>query len=413
MQLKYTGNTEQELVRFKESMDLELSRILDYWVEYAPDYTHGGFIGSVDRENTRLLHADKGVVLNTRILWTFSVMYRRSRDDQYLKLARRARDYIEKHFIDKQHGGVYSTLTYKGIPASDKKQMYCQAFAIYGLSEYYLASGDPASLQMARELFYLVEKHSLDKQYGGYMEAFSNNWEPVTDYRLSDKDDNYPKTMNTHLHLLEAYTNFYKAVQEPGVRDTLEQLLLLFPRYIIQDSGHLELYFDMDWTPSGKYVSYGHDIEAAWLMNDALSVMDLKEDRPYVRDKAFLLADTFRNDGIDRDGGVLNEFSLEDRTLDTEKHHWPQAEAMVGLFDAYELTGKPKFLRDSLRVYEYVKRYFIDSAGGEWYLRIDQDGRELGDEKIGYWKCPYHNARACMELSDRIERVLELAQVSR
>lgn len=413
MQLNYTDNTEQELVRFKESMDLELNRILDYWVEYAPDYTHGGFIGSVDRNNTRLLYADKGVVLNTRILWTFSAMYRRSGNEKYLKLARRASDYIQNHFVDKQYRGVYSSLTCQGTPSSDKKQIYCQAFAIYGLSEYYLASGDQASLQMARELFYLVEKHSLDKRNGGYIEAFSNTWEPVSDYRLSEKDDNYPKTMNTHLHLLEAYTNLYLALKEAEVRDPLEQLLLLFTRYIVQDSGHLELYFDMDWTPSGKYISYGHDIEAAWLMNEALSAMEVKEAGSYVRDKAFLLADTFRNEGIDRDGGVLNEFSLEDRTLDTEKHHWPQAEAMVGLFDAYELTGKPEYLMDSLRVHRYVRRYFIDSAGGEWYLRIDRDGRELGDEKIGYWKCPYHNARACMELSDRIGRVLERAPVSR
>ena len=406
-EVELTDKTKHTLCDLKNALEDELHRIMDYWVLYAPDDKYGGFIGHVDQNNIKIQDADKGVVLNSRILWTFSAMFKRTGEKKYLDLARRAYNYMVEYFVDRTHGGVYSTVNHKGIPVSDKKQIYCQAFAMYSFSEYYLASGDASSLKQAENIFHLLEKYSWDNEHKGYVEAFSNDWSPVTDYRLSEKDENYPKTMNSHLHLLEAYTCFYKASGFATAKKALREMVTLFVNRIIQSNGHLELYFDMDWTPSGKYVSYGHDIEAAWLINEALGYLDTDLSFNPLQGRANLLAETFRKEAIDIDGGVLNELDLRSHGLSAEKHHWPQAEALVGLLDAYEITGREDYLQLCIGVFQYIQRYIIDPLNGEWFLRVDKQGSPMGDEKIGYWKCPYHNARACMEVNQRIERILE------
>lgn len=393
------------LQAFRNVMETELNKIIGYWMEYGPDYKNGGFVGRVNGLNKQMHNANKGSVLNSRILWTFSVMYKRTGEDAYGTLAKRAFDFIDQYFLDKEYGGVFSEVTFDGKPVSDKKQIYCQAFAIYSLTEYYAATKDQRSLDLAGEIFQLVEKQSLDDTNNGYIEAFSNRWEPLTDFRLSDKDENFPKTMNNHLHLLEAYTNLYQVSGLPDVKAGLLNLVNLFTEFFIRDNGHLELYFDREWNPLKKYVSYGHDIEAAWLLNDAVDCIDTNTDLTAAKEKAGMLAAVFRKEGIDENGGVFNSLNLETQTLDHEKHHWPQAEAMVGLFDAYERTGDENYLRDCFRVYQFIDQFIIDDQNGEWYLRVEKDGHAIMDDKIGYWKCPYHNARACMELIKRIDRL--------
>jgi mannobiose 2-epimerase len=332
-------------------------------------------------------------------------MYKSTGKEEHGALAQRAFDFIDQYFMDKEHGGVYSELTFNGKPVSQKKQIYSQAFAIYSLSEYYEAENGQRSLDLAMEIFQLVEKHSLDLNNNGYIEAFSNNWEPLTDYRLSDKDENFPKTMNTHLHLLEAYTNLYRVSGDSSVKAGLLNLVNLFTEFFIRNNGHLELYFDMEWNPLNKYVSYGHDIEAAWLLNEAIDCMGTKADLTAAKEKSGVLASVFRKEGLDENGGVFNSLNQETHTIDHEKHHWPQAEAMVGLFDTYERTGDDIFLRDCFRVYQFIDQFIIDNKHGEWHLRVEKNGHVIPDDKIGYWKCPYHNSRACLELIKRIDRL--------
>ncbi|GBU08079.1 cellobiose 2-epimerase [Bacteroidales bacterium] len=394
---------EQKLKQLYSEVCNELkNNILPYWINGMQDQFNGGFYGQIDGKNKLHPKANKGGILNARILWTFSSAYRVLKDPIYLQAAQRAKEYISKYFIDPKFGGTYWLLTYQGEPCDTKKQIYAIAFTIYGLSEYYRACGDEEALNQAKALFYMVEKYSFDSLQNGYFEAYSREWILLDDLRLSDKDANEKKTMNTHLHILEAYTNLYRVWKDKILERQLTNLILVFLDKIIDPStNHQNLFFDQNWKSKHQIVSYGHDIEAAWLIDEAAKILGDKELLSRVHSACLKLADAAR-EGLQADGSLIYELNKTTNHRDTDRHWWVQAEAILGLLNAFELTGQSNYLEEALKTWQYTKKYLIDHKNGEWHWSIAQDGTiNTKDDKAGAWKCPYHNGRMCLEIIER------------
>ena len=376
--------------------------ILPFWMEKMADNVQGGFYGRIDGDDK--LHADapKGAILNARILWTFSAAYRLLRKPEYLETATRAKRYIIDKFYDKDFGGVHWSLSADGEPLDTKKQVYAQGFAIYGLSEYARATGDREALDYAVKLFETVEKYSFDRDRNGYIEAFTREWKPIEDMRLSDKDENTSKTMNTHLHILEPYANLYRVWKDERLERQLRNMLDLFTGKILnKKTYHLDLFFDNDWRTDGNIISYGHDIEASWLIHEAALVLGdealLKRIEPVITNIA-----RAADEGLNPDGSMIYErFTAEDRT-DRELHWWVQAENVVGHVNLYQHFGDEKALDTAVKCWQFIKDKIIDHANGEWHWSLMPDGSvNRRDDKAGFWKCPYHNGRMCMEIIER------------
>ncbi|WP_334071995.1 MULTISPECIES: AGE family epimerase/isomerase [Paenibacillus] len=389
---------------WKEQLRRELQdNILQYWIDHTIDTEHGGFIGEIDHQLRVNRQADKGLVLNARILWTYSSAYRLYPDPAYLEMAGRAYDYLRDHFVDREYGGLYWMVDYLGRPSQDKKQVYGQAFAIYALAEYYRANGRQEALDWAIDLYRLLEKHSYDHEYKGYFEALSRDWQPTGELSLSDKDLNEKKSMNTHLHVLEAYTNLYRVWKDPELESSLRGLIDVTLDHIINpDSAHFWLFFDETWQVKSDHISYGHDIEGSWLLVEAAEVLGNPEVLGRVKDVASAMAEAVHAKGIDKDGGIWNEADAGGLT-DANKDWWPQAEAMVGFYNAYQMTKDDKFQRAALTSWDFIQNYIVDREGGEWHWGVDRNGQPLPHEpKVSPWKCPYHNGRACMEMLERL-----------
>jgi mannobiose 2-epimerase len=388
---------------YKQEMETELGSILDYWARNTLDQREGGFFGQIDGENRIQPAASKGVVLNSRILWAFSAAYSHTHSSQYLTVARRAFEYLLAHFLDHDQGGVYWSVDHTGAMLNGRKQIYGLAFCLYGFSEYFLASGEKTALDQAIALFHLIEQQSYDKLRKGYYEAFTRDWQPLEDLRLSPKDANEKKTMNTHLHLIEAYANLYRVWPDPLLKQQIANLLEVFELHIIDlDTGHLKLFFDESWVSHSPILSYGHDIEAAWLLQESAAILGDGKWINASRIWALAIARAAAG-GQDSDGGLWYE--KEDGRLVMEKHSWPQAEAMIGFLNAYQLSGDKEWLDRSLAVWEFVKKHIKDQRFGEWYWGVRYDHSPMpGQDKAGFWKCPYHNTRACIEISRRLQK---------
>jgi len=400
-----TLGLQSRLFPFKSELETELKLILDWWAHYMVDEYNGGFYGTVSNTNAPS-DTEKGVVLNSRILWSFSAAYNFVPTEEYLKIAKRAFTYIEKNFIDYRYGGVFWSVDAKGKMKDGRKQIYGLAFCMYGLAEYYRASGDTTALIIAKDLFNNIEQYSFDKEHGGYIEAFTREWYNSGDLRLSDKDDNERKTMNTHLHIAEAYANLYAVWPDEGLRGKIEALLRYFDEYIInKQSGHLNLFMDDEWNPRSSLVSFGHDIEAAWLLQECAETIHNDFYINHYKQLALSLADAAA-EGLDaNDGGLWYEYEPKDGHWIKEKHWWPQAEAMVGFFNGFQISGDEKYLQQSVNCFEFVQKHIKDNERGEWYWGIKEDGAVIQKEKAGFWKCPYHNSRACIELIKRISNL--------
>lgn len=379
------------------------NNILSWWMEHTPDHKHGGFVGQVNLHNQILKNAPKGSILNARILWTFSAAYDMYRNEKYLEHARRAYDYILEYFIDPVHGGVFWEIDFTGKALNTRNQIYALAFMIYAMAEYYIVTGEEYALDTAIGLFKLIEKHSFDPKRNGYMEAFGRDWKPIDDLRLSEKDLNASKTMNTHLHILEAYTNLYRAWKCDETKKALENIIQLFvDRFIDPQTHHLNLFFDDDWNNKSDLISYGHDIECSWLLYEAAEMLG---DEEHTRTVKEISIDIARQNitGLDKDHGLFYEYFPSEERIDTDKHWWPQAEAVVGFLNAYQLSGEDLFARKALNSWGFIKKFMIDHKEGEWFLKVNKEGLPYPtDEKAGFWKCPYHNGRACMEIIKRI-----------
>jgi mannobiose 2-epimerase len=393
----------QQLNLLQNELKNELHQnILPYWMLQTIDTHQGGFVGSVGFLNEHIPEAPKGSVLNARILWTFSAAFRFTGNQDYYNTSKRAYNYLINYFFDKQYGGVFWELSYTGEPLNTRKQIYALSFALYGLVEYYRATGEETSLHEAINLFELIERHSFDKEKNGYIEALSRNWQLLSDMRLSDKDANESKTMNTHLHILEAYTNLYRVYKNQRVQHALKNLIELFLNKFINSEFHLNLFFDDGWNLKGDHISFGHDIECSWLLYEAAEVLGEASLIAKVKPLSIAMAKSVLP-AIDSDGGMYNEYKPANNSTDTDKHWWPQAEAMVGFYNAYQLSGDERFVKQALASWNFIKNHIIDKKNGEWFWRVNKKGTPYEtDEKAGFWKCPYHNSRACLEIIERI-----------
>ncbi|MEV5027240.1 AGE family epimerase/isomerase [Paenibacillus sp. LPE1-1-1.1] len=393
-------NNQQWLASIKQELE---SNILGFWMKHTVDEKNGGFYGYITRDLTVNPEAGKSLVLNTRILWTFASAYRITGNDSYLKIADRAYEYVNEYFADPVFGGLYWMVDASGQPAETKKQVYGQAFAIYAYSEYYRATGSEAALKQAIELFHTLECYSYDNQFKGYFEALTREWQETDDNSLSEKDLNEKKSMNTHLHVMEAYTNLYRAWKSDELRSKLKELIEITIKHIIHpDKAQFILFFDEQWNYKSEHISYGHDIEGSWLLVEAAEVLGDEELLAEAKEIAIRMAEAVLNEGVDADGGLLNEAGPEG-LIDTHKDWWPQAEAVVGFYNAYQMTGEEKYREAAVRSWAFIERFIVDKEHGEWHWSVKRDGSPSDNvQKVSPWKCPYHNGRACFEMIERL-----------
>lgn len=415
----------------QEMQDVLENNILRFWLDKMVDCEHGGFYGRIDGNGVLHPEAEKGAILNARILWAFSAAYRVLGNQEYLEASKRAYEYLIEHFIDPEYGGVYWSVDYKGDPLDTKKQFYAIGFAIYGLTEYVRATGDREALEYALDLYDCIEEHALDHVYNGYIEACQRDWSKIADMRLSELDANYPKSQNTHLHIIEPYTNLLRCLKElhtqascdyvpaigsvlpigvsvpmetiVSVEASLRNLISIFTDRILNpETHHLDLFFEMNWTRGAGYLeSYGHDIECSWLLHEAAQVLEdktvLAKVEPIVREVA-----KASEKGLRSDGSMIHEANLDTGRVDDDLHWWVQAENVVGWLNLYQHFGDEDALAKAGRCWDYIKSQLIDYEQGEWFWSRHPDGTlNTVDDKAGFWKCPYHNSRMCLEIIER------------
>lgn len=387
------------------------ANILPFWLNRMRDAAGGGWYGRMTGAGALVKDAPRGAVLYARLLWTMSAAYRVVGGGELLEAATATKDYILAHFVDREWGGTFWSVAADGAPMDTRKQFYAQAFMLYGFSEYARATsatGD-ASLRrhrreaqdMAQHLFDIIERHARDGVHGGYVEACTRDWQPIADMRLSAKDANCPKSQNTHLHIIEAYASW----RAGAVRELID---LFCERILNPATHHLDLFFDMDWRRMSTTESYGHDIECSWLLHEAaLALGDeaiLNRVEPVVRAVA-----AASEKGLQADGSMIYEGEPDGSHADYERHWWVQAEAVVGFFNLYQHFGDEAALDKALRAWDYIKGHLIDHDLGEWFWSVRDDGSvNRDDDRVGFWKCPYHNGRMCLELITRIDAMLDI-----
>lgn len=382
------------------------NNLVPFWLERSVDPEYGGFIGQMSNGGTIDPRAPKGLILNARLLWTFSALYRFNEDNRCRDMAGRAYDYLEAYFWDRSHGGTFWQVDFKGHPIDDKKKIYGQAFYIYALAEYCQAFINDLALRRAKQLFDLIETNSRDQTYGGYIEVCNRDWSVAEDLRLSDKDMDEKKSMNNHLHLLEAYTNLYRIWPDTQLRQRLTELIDLFDRQIADPtSGHLNHFFDETWQPKSANYTFGHDIEASWLLCEAADVLGDPNVTLRTQRLALRLARITIAEALDDDGGLCYEGQAGNVT-NPNREWWPQAESVVGFLNAYELSSDRSFFEAAQKAWVFIEKHFIDREHGEWFWRIDRTGRpDPAEPKISQWKGPYHNVRACLETIRRLQQI--------
>jgi len=399
---------QEKLVKeWREHVERELrSDILPFWVNHAVDAEYGGFRGRIGNDLTIHPVAHKGLVLNARILWTFAKAYEVYADHVYLETATRAFDYIRDQFWDAEFGGVYWMLDYHGNAVDTKKRIYGQAFTLYALAEYAFASGQDETAEGAVELFRLIENSAYDPTNGGYFETYDRDWTLAQEQRLSDVDMEEKKSMNTHLHMLEAYANLLRIWEDAKLRRRLRELLDIFlDRIINPQTHHFRMFFDEEWHDRSKVHSFGHDVEGSWLLCEAAEILDERDLLHRVKNVSAKMASAVYDEALDADGGLFYE-GVNNKITDSDKHWWPQAEAVVGFLNAYELTGDECFLRAAQHSWEFIDKYIIDHERGEWYWKVSREGSPSADkEKVSPWKCPYHNSRMCFEVMSRLDKL--------
>jgi mannobiose 2-epimerase len=392
----------QQLENLREEVSKDLIKnILPYWSAKMVDDINGGFYGRIDGNEKVYPDAKKGGILNARILWTYSSAYRILKDTNYLKLTNRAKEHIIDHFIDKEYGGAYMSLNADGTPADTRKHVYTNAFFIYGLSEYSRATGDKEALNEAMKIFDLFEKYASDKEYGGYFEVFNREWERSHDRIIGESSERDEKTMNTSLHVMEAYANLFRVSGDERVGGRLRNMIEIFLDKIIdKKTSHLICFLDRSWNSTSTIDSYGHDIESSWLIYEAAGLLGDKDLVEKVKQTSLKIADAAA-EGYQPDGGMLTEKDYATGHVRTQRSWWEQAETVVGYLNAFELSGNDSYLEKSLKTWDYIKKYFVDTKNGAWFSSVSEKGIPGGD-KAGFWICPYHNGRMCMEVIERV-----------
>lgn len=391
------------MMNLKQTMqDVLEQNILSYWIDHVTDKENGGYYGRIDGEDKVHPQAEKGAVMNARILWAFSATYRVLRKPTYLEAATRAKEYFVEYFLDKENGGAYWSVDYKGNPLDTKKQTYAIGFAIYGFSEYARATGDKEALEIAKKLYHDIEEHAYDSKNNGYIEALTRDWQPIADMRLSDKDENGSRTMNTHLHIIEPYTNLYRVWKDKSLEKSIRNLLDIFTDKLLnKETHHLDLFFDDAWQGKRNIESYGHDIEASWLLHETALVLGDKVVLQKIEQVIRRIANA-ADEGLRPDGSMVYEHWKDTDKSDLQRQWWVQCENIIGHIDLYQYFGYEDSLEKAVHCWNYVQKHLIDAKNGEWHWAVLDDGTiNLSDDKAGFWKCPYHNSRMCLELIER------------
>lgn len=394
----------QDTVKAQFETDLR-DNILPYWMKNTPDHQNVGFYGALTNDNQIHNEVERSAVLNSRILWTFSTAAKLYQDEAYLSTAKWAMQALTQKFWDPKHEGIYWSVDANGNPVNERKHIYAQAFSIYGLSAYYQVTHDPKALQLAKRLFELIDQHSYDPEFGGNIECRARDWSPLEDMSLSSKDLNSSKSMNTLLHLLESYTASTGIWHDALLTKRLDDLIAIFLQKIIDpESGHQNLFFDVQWHSLSQNISYGHDIETSWLLFEAAEASGKADLIEKTKANAEKMAQVVFEQSLQPDGSILYEAGPDSHKI-TDRHWWAHAEAVVGFYNAYEISAKEHFRDASINVWNYIQSHFIDHTQGDWYKLLDQNGSPyLEHYKVSPWECPYHHSRMCFEMIRRLAK---------
>jgi len=406
---------------FYQSVKDELfNSILPYWEQYSRDPVNKGFYGQIDNDNNLNTAVERSIVMTSRFLWTYSAVARLTKNPQFLGMADFAYEVIISKFWDKKNGGVYWSVMPDGTPKVSKKQIYGEAFCCYGLSEYAAAVKElkndtecsEEAMNYALDLYSFLEKYARDYDDGGYVEARAENWKVTKDMILSPKDMNCPKSMNTNLHVMEAYTNLYRTLPvvfsdigpvQKEVGESLADLVRVTVEYILQPNAHLGMFFDMNWNLLDDEISYGHDIEASWLLWEAACELNDDGLKDEIKGTVIRVAEIALNEGFDHENGCMENFLKENGTVrDRRRVWWNQAEAINGFYNAWEMTGEEKYAKACEQTWSWIQNHQKDKVNGEWFAELTLAGTPiLTENKGGNWKTSYHNARTCMEVLRR------------
>lgn len=376
--------------------------ILPFWYKMI-DLKHGGFYGEVDADLVVNKKGHKGGIATARLLWSFARAYRYQATKEIRRAMDHAYAYLIDVILDREHGGLFWMVDYKGEVIDDRKHVYAQAFGIYALSEYVLATGDQEALNNAIGLYHLIESKGFDFTNRGYLEEFTRDWCLKDNEMLSENGVTAYFTMNTYLHILEAYTNLYRVFPSSLLRDSLYRLIRTFKKKIFDEAqGMMKVFFDEKWQSLIDLNSFGHDIEATWLIDEALKVLEIEDHKIQLINEK--IASNILHRSIQTDGSIINE--REGNIMDFSRVWWGQAEAMVGFMNLYQSTKEDRFKVSAESMWSYIKTRLIDMRpGGEWHYGIESDGAVSRKDVVEPWKTPYHNLRACIEMLERIERI--------
>ncbi|MDP8243221.1 MAG: AGE family epimerase/isomerase [Candidatus Hinthialibacter antarcticus] len=382
--------------------------IIPFWRDRVIDFQRGGFIGRMTSDGVIDAEAPRGLILNARLLWSYSATYRFNFNPALLELAERAYETLDRHFWDHAYGGCVWLTDAAGAVLDDKKKCYGQAFYLYALAEYYAVTKNAAALDRAFEQVEWIERCFYDPAYGGYFEVCNRDGSLADNSRLSERDLDAKKSMNNHLHLLEAYSNLFRITGDAFIETQLRALIDLFTQRIIdQNSYHMVPFFDEAWTPASSAYTFGHDIEASWLLWEAAEVLHDRPLRNALRPFVMDLAERTLTEGVSPQGGLYNE-AEDGRIIDATYDWWPQAEAVVGFLNAYQISGDQRYAWAAWDAWDFIDRHFIDREHGDWHWRAALNGEvDSRYDKVCEWKSPYHSARACIEALRRIQGLLQ------
>lgn len=407
-----------ELNNYRQIFLNELqTNILAFWMKFGIEKDGHGFYGAADLKGNPVKGVPKSCVLNARILWTFSEAAIQFGNKQYADIADKAFTVLEEDFADKRHGGYFMSIDAQNHPLDTIKHTYAQAFVLYALSKYYELRPSGKLLNEITDYFGFLEEKTKDARNPGYFEAFTREWQLYSENRMAD--NNEPRSMNTHLHIMEAYAAFYKVSKNELAGKRLKELLLLFIDKIIRPSGHLGIFYNeqFDEADTSKGIcSFGHDIEASWLLWEAAEILNDPEIIAVMKPLSIKMLDAVDRVGVDKDGGLFLESTRFGSHLRTNKHWWPQAETLVAFMNGFELTSDKKYWEKLKLTWDFINTHVIDHVNGEWFTKVNRLGTPFLEEpegdpspyyrndwKIDPWKCPYHNGRAMMELIKRID----------
>ncbi len=395
------------LKKLKKQFEHELTdNILYYWVKTVYDPRRRTFYGRITNSGEKFPDAFLSAVFTTRIMWTFAAAFQYYPTALYRKMADEAFRILMESFWDKENGGIYWSVNPDGTPVDTKKQFYAEAFFIYALSEYHRIFHDEKSKPLAITMFNLMEKYALDTEFGGYFEASTANWQYTKAQYLIPQNPEVKKSMNTHLHILEAYTNLYRVWKDETLKNQLHKLIRIFLDKIINpETYHFYLFFDAGWTVHSDIDSYGHDIEGSWLLCEAADVLGNEQLLGEVKQVALKMVEVTQKEGIDKSGGLYYE--KEGEKLNKQYDWWPQAETVVGFFNAWQLAGNESYLRQAEKTWDFIQKYIVDQKNGEWFRGVSPDLKPLPGDKVSGWKAPYHNSRMCLEMIRRIDETTE------